>query len=73
MQALKHSEVIQLIKFETYRPVSNFLFVSKLIERVFAIELHEQLLKNNLLVGKNYGYQKNPLIEQLLLTIIIMI
>ena len=73
MQALKHSEVIQLIKFETYRPFSNVLFVSKLIERVFAIELHEQLLKNNLLVGKNYGYQKNPLIEQLLLTIIIMI
>ena len=75
MEGLKNAVVIPLIKelnaltgtdnFKKYRPV-NLLFVSKLIERDFAIRLQEQMVRNELLTDKNYGYQKHYSTEYLL-------
>ena len=80
MEGLKNAVVIPLIKelnaltdtenFKNYRPVSNLLFVSKLIERVVAIRLQEQMIRNDLLTDKNYGYQKHHSTEHLLLKVV---
>ena len=80
MSGLKNAVVIPLIKeltsltdtenFKNYRPVSNLLYVSKLIERVVDIRLREQLVRNNLLTDKNYGYEKNHSTELLLLKVV---
>ena len=56
--------------FKNYRPVSNLLFVSKLIERVVDIRLREQLVRNRLSSEKNYGYEKNHSTELLLLKVV---
>ena len=80
MGGLKNAVVIPLIKelttltdtdnFKNYRPVSNLLYVSKLIERVVDIRLREQLVRNNLVSEKNYGYEKNHSTELLLLKVV---
>ena len=77
MDGLKNAVVIPLIKeltaltdtvnFKNYRPVSNLMFVSKLIERVVDIRLREQLVRNTFLSEKNYGYGKQHSTELLLL------
>ena len=77
MDGLKNAVVIPLIKeltaltdtdnFKNYRPVSNLMFVSKLIERVVDIRLREQLVRNRLLSEKNYGYEKHHSTELLFL------
>ena len=56
--------------FKNYRPVSNLMFVSKLIERVVDIRLREQLVRNRLLSEKNYGYEKHHSTELLLLKVV---
>ena len=80
MSGLKNAVVIPLIKelsaftdtenFKNYRPVSNLLYVSKLIERVVDIRLRKQLVRNNLLTDKNYGYEKYHSTELLLLKVV---
>ena len=80
MEGLKNAVVIPLIKelnaltdtdnFKNYRPVSNLLYVSKLIERVVARRLQEQMIRNDLMIDKNYGYEKNHSTEHLLLKVV---
>jgi hypothetical protein len=77
MSGLKNAVVIPLIKelsaltnTGTNIPVSNLLYVSKLIERVVDIRLCKQLVCNNLLTDKNYGYEKYHSTELLLLKVV---
>ena len=69
MEGLKSAVLIPLIKelssavdtdnFKNYRPVSNLLFVSKLIERVVQVRLQDHMARNGLTSDKNYAYMKN--------------
>ena len=80
MASLKSAVILPLIKeltsstdidnFKNYRPVSNLLFISKLIERVVDIRLQEHLDRNNLSHGKQYGYKKRHSTEMLLTKVI---
>ena len=80
MEGLKNAVVIPLIKeltsltdtdkFKNYRPVSNLLYISKIIERVVDKRLHEHMVKNGLLSDKNYGYEKSHSTEHLLLKVV---
>ena len=80
MEGLKNAIVIPLIKeltsltdtenFKNYRPVSNLLYISKIIERVVDKRLHEHMVRNCLLMDKNYGYEKNHSTELLLLKVV---
>ena len=63
----------QLIDKDTlknYRPVSNLLFLSKLIERVVAIHLDNHMILNNLHSEEQYGYKKGHSTEMLLVKIV---
>ena len=67
MASLKSAVILPLIKqllrstdiddYKNYRPVSNLLFISKLIERVVDIRLQENLDVNNLNHDNEYGYK----------------
>lgn len=80
MDGLKSAVVIPLIKDigshidknnqKNYRPVSNLVFVSKLIERVVDIRLENHMISNNLHVNNQYGYKKDHSTEFLLMKII---
>ena len=77
MESLKSAVVLPLIKdlsslvdtekYKNYRPVSNLVFVSKLIERTVQIRLEQQLVRNKLVSDKNYAYMKHHCAEHLLL------
>ena len=43
---------------KNYRPVSNLLFLSKLIVRIVAIRLEDHMNKHKLHSSKQYGYKK---------------
>ena len=45
-------------EFKNYRPVSNLVFIGKLMERVVDIRLQEHLDQNELNTKKEYGYKK---------------
>ena len=80
MASLKSAVILPLIKeltsstdiddYKNYRPVSNLIFISKLIERVVDIRLQEHLDKNNLNHDKEYGYKKRHSTEMLLTKVI---
>ena len=80
MDGLKNAVIIPLIKeltgttdienMKNYRPVSNLLFVGKLIERVVNIRLEKHMERNNLLIDQQYGYKKSHSTEMLLLKVI---
>ena len=80
MDGLKSAVLIPLIKdlsstvdredFKNYRPVSNLPFVSKIVERVVQIRLERHMIKNDLIMSKNFGYRKNYSTEMLLLKVI---
>ena len=80
MEGLKSAVLIPLIKelssavdtdnFKNYRPVSNLLFVSKLIERVVQVRLQDHMARNGLTSDKNYAYMKNHCTEHLLLKVV---
>ena len=80
MESLKNAVIIPLIKElssstdiennKNYRPVSNLVFISKLIERVVDIRLQEHLIKNNLSTDKEYAYKKFHSSEMLLLKVV---
>ena len=79
MDCLKGALLIPLIKdlddlidkdnFKNYRPVSNLLFVGKLIERVVSKRLNKHLDVNNLNSNAQYGYRKGHSTETLLLKV----
>ena len=80
MDCLKSAVIIPLIKelnshidkenYKNYRPVSNLLFLSKLIERVVDIRLENHMLLNNLHSSHQYGYKKYHSTETLLIKIV---
>ena len=80
MESLKSAVVLPLIKdlsslvdtekYKNYRPVSNLVFVSKLIERTVQIRLEQQLVRNKLVSDKNYAYMKKHCTEHLLLKVV---
>ena len=77
MEGMVNAVVLPLIKelgslvntdeYKNYRPVSNLVFIGKLIERVVQTRLQHQLVRNNLLSEKNYAYEKSHSTELLLL------
>ena len=80
IECLKSAILIPLIKeldelvdtevLKNYRPVSNLLFLSKLIERVVAIRLESHMNTNNLHSDKQYGYKKGHSTEMLLIKVV---
>ena len=77
MDCIKSSVVVPLLKeldtlieiddMKNYRPVSNVLFLSKLIERCVSIRLNRHLALNNLDCPRQFGYKKGHSTELLLL------
>ena len=53
-------------EYKNYRPVSNLVFIGKLIERVVDIRLQEHLDKNELNIKEEYGYKRAHSTEMLL-------
>ena len=80
MDCLKNAILTPLIKeldnwmatdeLKNFRPVSNLLFLGKLIERVVGIRLDHHMNKNGLHSNKQYGYKKNHSAEMLLTKIV---
>ena len=68
MDCLKSAVLIPLLKdlnsvvdiehYRNFRPVSNPMFVSKLIERCVAIRLEKHMHENNLHSPNQFGYKK---------------
>ena len=55
---------------KNYRPVSNLVFVSKLIERVVLKRLNAHMEMNNLHVKSQYGYMQFHSTETLMLRLV---
>ena len=55
---------------KNYRPVSNLVFLSKLIERIVAIHLDDHMNKQKLHSSKQYGYKKGHSTEMLLVKVV---
>ncbi len=80
MECLKDAILIPFIKeldhlvdknnLKNYRPVSNLLFVGKLIERVVSVRLEKHMSDNNLHSDCQYGYKKGHSTETLLLKVL---
>jgi hypothetical protein len=80
MDCLKNAVLLPLIKemdeqmdkdsLKNYRPVSNLLFVGKLIERIVAVRLNNHMTENNLHSDFQYGYKKGHSTETLLLKVV---
>ena len=76
MSGLKDSVLLPILKgasvnididcHKNYRPITNLLFLDKLIERVVAIRLDEHMITNNLHIDNQYGYKKFHSTELLL-------
>ena len=56
--------------FKNYRPVTNLVLISKLVERVVKIRLEDHMIKNKLVTTKNYAYRKDHSTELLLLKVV---
>ena len=80
MESLKKAVIFPLIKglgslvdkeiFKNYRPVSNLLFLSKLVERIVDSRLEKHFTRNNLHAPHQFGYKKDHSTEALLLKIV---
>ena len=80
VECLKSSAVLPLIKqmddimdkdiLKNYRPVSNLLFLEKLIERVVAERLNRHMTANQLHCDKEYGYKANHSTELLMMKVV---
>ena len=80
MACLKSAVILPLLKevddfvdpeiFKNYRPVSNLLFLSKLVERCVASRLDKHMMDNNLESKYQYGYKKGHSTEMLLVNVI---
>ena len=64
------SATVDTDDFKNYRPVTNLVIISKLIERVVQVRLEEHMIKNNLVSTKNYAYKKGHSTELLLLKVV---
>ena len=54
---------------ENYRPISNLPFISKLCEKVVAMQLTDHLLRNNLMEPFQSAYRPNHGVETALLSV----
>ena len=80
MGCLKSAVIIPLLKevddfvdpeiLKNYRPVSNLLFLSKLIERCVASRLDKHMADNSLESTYQYGYKKGHSTELLLVNVV---
>ena len=80
MDCLKSAVIIPLLKelndfidienLKNYRPVSNLLFLSKLIEHCVVSRLDKHMKDNNLQSKYQYGYKKGHSTELLLLHVV---
>jgi hypothetical protein len=80
MDCLKNAVLLPLIKqldsimdkenFKNYRPVSNLLFIGKLIERIVSIRLNKHMTINDLHSDFQHGYKKGHSTETLLLKVV---
>ena len=64
------TSIIDIEDFKNYRPVSNLLLISKIVERVVQRRLEDHMKRNGLDSVKNYGYMKYHSIELLLLKVV---
>ena len=80
MDCLTNAVLLPLIKeldslidadvLKNYRPVSNLVFLRKLIERVVVIRIESHMVERNLHSNKQYGYKKDHSTEVLLVKIV---
>ena len=73
MDCLKNAILLPLIKdldtlidrdnLKNYRPVSNLLFLGKLIERIVSMQLDKHMSINNLHSDIQYGYKKDTRVK----------
>ena len=63
-------ELVDRDNFKNYRPISNLVFIGKLIERIVAIRLDKHMTENDLHIKSQYGYKKGHSTETLLLNIL---
>ena len=76
MDKVKGAVILPLIKelssmtdteeYKNYRPVSNLVFIGKLVERVVDIRFQEHLDRNDLNIKEEYGYKQSHSTELLL-------
>ena len=64
---LKKRNLTRILK--NYRPISNSKYLSKLIERVIASQLHDHLLANNILEPMQSAYRKGHSTETALVRV----
>ena len=62
--------VVDVEQFKNYRPVSNILFLSKLLERCVASRQEKHTKDNYLESYHQYGYKKGHSTEMLLIKIV---
>ena len=80
MGSLKNAVVLPLIKemdgvmdsdvLKNYKPVSNLLFLEKLIERIVSSRLNKPMVNNNLNLNYLFGYKKGHSTETLLVRVV---
>ena len=80
MESLKNAVVLPLIKemdgvmdndvLKNYRPVSNLLFLEKLIERIVSSRLNKHMVDNKLNLNYQFGYKKGHSTETLLVRVV---
>ena len=63
-------EIVDVEVYKNFRPVSNLLFLSKLIERCVAIRLNKHMAENKLNSKHAYGYKEGHSTELLLLKVV---
>ena len=51
-------EIMDKDNHKNYRPLSNLLFLEKLIERVVAVRLNKHMTNNDLHCKEEYGYKE---------------
>ena len=79
MECLKGAIISRILKeldafidkdiLKNYHPVSNLLFLEKLIERIVSIRLNKHMTENNLHSQHQYGYKQGHSTEMLLLKV----
>ena len=62
-------ELVDRDNFKNYRPVSNLVFIGKLVERIVTIRLDKHMTENDLHIKSQYGYKKGHSTETLLLNV----
>ena len=66
----EQDEMIDTDILKNYRPVSNLVFLSKLIERVVAMRIEGHMDRYRLHSINQFGYRKNHSTEMLLLKVV---